>query len=130
MAPRLSHVLIFVCDLERMIAFYAAALGLRRHDSPDGGFVMMRSPTGAAIALHQVPAEVAAELDVKSPATWREDTATKLCFEVDDLASARQALLAAGGQAKEPWSWAGADYCDCADAEGNVLQLVAPTPPA
>ena len=122
--PRLTHVLLFSSDLERMAAFYAGALGFVREDSPDAGFVMMRAESGAAIALHGVSAEVAAEIALQSPAQWREETACKLCFEVDDLAAARQAVLDAGGQAPEPWSWAGSHFCDCADIEGNVLQLV------
>ena len=122
--PRLTHVLLFSSDLERMAAFYAGALGFVREASPDAGFVVMRAESGAAIALHAVSAEVAAEIALESPPRWREDTASKLCFEVDDLAAARQAVLDAGGQAREPWSWAGSHFCDCCDIEGNAVQLV------
>ncbi len=124
MAARLTDVLLFVTDLERVAAFYAGALGFVREASADAGFVTMRSDGGAALALHQVPAEVAAEIDLQAPARWREDTACKLCFAVGDLAAAREAVLAAGGQARAQWSWAGAEYCDCADIEGNPIQLV------
>ncbi len=121
---RLTHVLIFTTDLDRVAAFYAGALGYRREASADDGFVMMRAAAGADLALHQVPPHVAAELTLDAPPSWREDTALKLCFAVDDLAAARAAVVAHGGQAKAPWSWAGTDFCECVDVEGNVLQLV------
>ena len=122
--PRLSHVLIFTTDLERMARFYAGAFGLRRDDSGDANFVMMRSESGAEVALHQVPPHIAAEIALTSPPRWRDDTAFKVCFEVDDLAGQRQAILDHGGQAKAPWSWRGTDFCECADVEGNGLQLI------
>ena len=53
----------------------------------------------------------------------KNDTAYKLCFETDDLEATRAAVLAAGGLAKEPWVWEGTRYCECADPEGNVVQL-------
>lgn len=127
-APRLAHALIFAIDLERMATFYAAALGLVREDSSDPGFVTMRS-AGGGVALHQVPAEIAATVEVGAPPQWRDDAAVKLCFEVDDLAGARQAVLDAGGLAKAPWTWAGAEFCDGTDVEGNPLQLIARSTP-
>jgi len=30
-----------------------------------------------------------------------------------------------GGLAKDPWAWEGRRYCECADVEGNSLQLFA-----
>src|SRR5262245_41733559 len=106
---RLSHVLIFTTDIERMIAFYAGAFGYRREDSGDAGFVMMRADAGADLALHQVPPHIAAMIDLQSPPRWRDDTAFKLCFEVQDLATQRRAVLDHGGQARDPWSWSGSD---------------------
>jgi predicted enzyme related to lactoylglutathione lyase len=122
--PHLTHVLIFTTDLDRVAAFYAGAFGYRREDTADEGVVMMRGAGGADLALHQVPPDIAAEIALTSPPRWRDDTALKLCFAVDDLGGARAAVLAHGGQAKEPWSWAGTDFCECADVKGNSLQLV------
>lgn len=114
---------MFTCDLERVAAFYAAAMGMRREPSSDAGFVIMRASDGADVALHAVPDHVRAEIELQDPPRWREDTAYKLCFETDDLQAQRQAILDHGGQAKEPWSWDDKDFCECTDPEGNVIQL-------
>ena len=121
--PRLAHVFVFTSDLERMAAFYAGALGLRREDGADAGFVIMRAASGADVALHQIPPHIAETITIASPPEWREDTALKFCFETDDLAALRAAIVAHGGQAKEPWSWGGTEFCECTDPEGNVLQI-------
>ena len=120
---RLAHAFVFTSDIERMATFYAAAFGLRREDSADAGFIMMRGASGADLALHQVPDRIAAQITVGSPPRWRDDTAYKICFETDDLTAQRQAILQHGGQAKEPWSWEGTDFCECTDPEGNVVQI-------
>lgn len=125
---RLAHTFLFVCDLERMIAFYVDALGFTREDTADAGFVMLRGTGGGDLALHRVPDHVAAAIGLTSPAAWRDDSAMKLCFATDDLDAARRSILDHGGQAKSPWSWEGRAYCECADPEGNVVQLFAPAP--
>jgi predicted enzyme related to lactoylglutathione lyase len=119
----LAHVFVFTSDLERMAAFYAGALGLRRENTADAGFVMMRSGAGADVALHQVPPRIAAQIEITSPPRWRDDTALKICFVTDDLDAQRRAILDHGGQAKDPWSWNGTDFCECTDPEGNVIQI-------
>jgi predicted enzyme related to lactoylglutathione lyase len=120
---RLAHAFLFTCDIERMAEFYAAVFGLRREDSADAGFLMMRGTGGADLALHQVPERIAAQITIETPPQWRDDTAYKICFETDDLAALRGAILEHGGQAKEPWSWEGTEFCECTDPEGNVVQI-------
>lgn len=122
-SARLAHAFLFTCDIERTAAFYAVVFGLRREDSADAGFVMMRGAGGADLALHQVPARIAAQITIRTPPVWRDDTAYKICFETDDLAGLRQSILDHGGQAKEPWAWEGTDFCECTDPEGNVVQI-------
>jgi predicted enzyme related to lactoylglutathione lyase len=121
--PRLAHVFVFVSDLERMAAFYAGALALRRENSSDAGFVIMRATAGADVALHSLPPHIAASITIGSPPRWRDDTALKFCFETDDLDTQRRAILDHGGQAKDPWSWGGTRFCECTDPEGNVIQI-------
>lgn len=123
MQRRIAHVFVFASDLERMAAFYAAALGLRREDTADAGFVMMRAEHGADVALHQLPPHIAQEATITTPPRWRDDTALKFCVEVDDLDAQRRAILDHGGQAKAPWSWSGTEFCECTDPEGNVIQI-------
>jgi predicted enzyme related to lactoylglutathione lyase len=128
--PRLAHVFVFTHDLERMAAFYAAALGLRRENTADAGFVLMRARAGADVALHQLPPHIAAGITIDTPPRWRDDTALKICFETDDLDAQRRAIVAHGGQAKDPWSWGGTDFCECTDPEGNVIQIFVRSPAA
>ena len=124
---RLAHAFVFVVDLERTAEFYAGAFGMRRENSSDGAFVIMRARTaGADVAIHRVPAQLAAQMPVDDPPRWRDDTAYKICFETDDVAALRSAILAHGGQAKQPWSWEGREFCECADPEGNVVQIFGP----
>ena len=120
---RLAHGFVFVVDFERVVAFYEGAFGMRREPSSDDGFVIMRGRGDAGVAIHRVPPHIASQMPVASPPRWRDDTAYKLCFETDDLAAQRAAILAHGGQAKEPWSWEGTDFCECTDPEGNVVQI-------
>jgi predicted enzyme related to lactoylglutathione lyase len=120
---RLTHGFVFVRDLEQMATFYAGAFGMRRENSADAGFVIMRASAGADVAIHRLPPHIAEQVRIDDPARWRDDTAYKLCFETDDLAAQRALILAHGGQAKEPWSWGGIDFCECADPEGNVVQI-------
>ncbi|MBC8066914.1 MAG: VOC family protein [Deltaproteobacteria bacterium] len=121
--PRLAHVFVFTAELERMAAFYAGAMGLTREDSSDAGFVVMRASSGADVALHQVPPHILEQIDLQSPARWRDDTALKMSFQTDDLDAQRQAILDHGGQAKQPWSWENTRFCECTDPEGNVVQI-------
>jgi predicted enzyme related to lactoylglutathione lyase len=120
---RLAHAFVFVVDLERVAAFYAGAFGMRRENSSDAGFVIMRGSAGAGVAIHRVPPHVAAQMPITDPPRWRDDTAYKITFETDDLPAQRAAILAHGGQAKEPWSWEDKEFCECTDPEGNVVQI-------
>lgn len=120
-AVTFSHALIFVSDMKKMIAFYTSTFAFTLEPSSDDGFVFLRGTRGGDLALHRLPPQVMGEL--ADPPVWREDSATKLCFAVENIDVARTQLLAAGGQARSPWSWEGTTFCECADPEGNVIQL-------
>lgn len=126
-AARLSHGFVFVKHLEPMIRFYEGAFGMTCRRSSDAGYVIMEAPDGGAdVALHTLPAPIAEQIHLSQPPRWRDDTCYKLCFATDDLEGLRAAILAHGGQAKEPWEWEGTRYCECADPEGNVVQILTP----
>lgn len=120
---RLAHVMIFAKHLEPMAAFYQRAFDMTREPSSDPGFMIMRTPSGAGIALHALPPRIADEIELTSPPRWRDDTAYKVCFEVADLDAQRKRITDHGGQVKEPWTWEGTRFCECADPEGNALQI-------
>jgi predicted enzyme related to lactoylglutathione lyase len=122
-SSRLAHAFVFASDLERVAAFYGRAFGMRREPSSDAGFVMMRAGAGADLAIHALSPAIVAQIELDDPPRWRDDTAYKICFETDDLAGQRALILKFGGQAKEPWSWEGTEFCECTDPEGNVVQI-------
>jgi predicted enzyme related to lactoylglutathione lyase len=127
-AARLSHGFVFVKQLEPMVRFYEGAFGMTCRRSSHPGFVTMEAPDGAGVALHALPAPIAEQSCLAQPPRWREDTAYKLCFATDDLDGLRAAILAHGGQAKEPWAWEETRFCECTDPEGNVVQVFTPPP--
>src|SRR5688572_11417255 len=123
---RLAHVMIFTKSLQPMVAFYESVFGLVSEPSSDARFIVLRSNAGAGIALHALPPHIADCIELKSPPEWREHTAYKICFEVEDLLAHRDRILAHGGQAKEPWEWERTRFCECTDLEGNVIQIFTP----
>ena len=125
--PRLSHVMIFVKDVPKMAAFYERAFAFTPEPTSNQGFVELKARNGAGIALHALP-EVFANVAVQTPAAWRDEACQKVCIEVADLDTHRQRILTAGGQAKDPWHWERSRFCECADPEGNVLQIFEKSP--
>jgi len=122
MPARLAHVLVFVADHARVARFYQAVLGW-----PSATSVVSRAANlarGTELLADSLPPEVLAPRAADAPLVWREDTALKPCFAVDDHEAARAAVDAHGGATREPWTWEGATHVDCADPEGNIFQLV------
>jgi catechol 2,3-dioxygenase-like lactoylglutathione lyase family enzyme len=112
---QLDGVMLFVAELEPMVAFYREAAGFRpieetRLDD------WVEFDTGAArFALHQIPRHIG----VTPSPTPREQGSCKPILAVDDLAAARERLAAAGATILER-PWGGWDF---ADPEGNVIGL-------
>lgn len=121
--PRLAHVMIFAKNLAPMVTFYESVFDLVSEPSSDPGYIVLKSNAGAGIALHALPAALAECIELTSPPEWRNQTAYKVCFEVEDLEGHRFRILNHGGQAKEPWAWEKTRFCECTDIEGNVIQI-------
>ncbi|UWZ86777.1 VOC family protein [Occallatibacter riparius] len=117
----LSGSMIYVKDLERMKSFYADLLGIQPTDSTEGWVSF--DADGMLLALHAIPAEIAAGIEIAYPAVLREDAAVKLLFEMPDVEAARERLESLGTQTlRRPWQRAG-EACDVVDPEGNIVQL-------
>src|SRR3954467_1777444 len=105
------YLMLWVADMDRACAFYKSALGLTEaYRSPEGTELRFG---GATLALHSRAARVTHQH-------------TGLGFEVDDLASACQAVTAAGGEVvagptDRPDE--GIRVADCADTEGNRFSV-------
>ena len=110
---QLTSAMLFVVDLAAMEAFYRDAAGFvpvegtRLDDWIEFDTGEMR------LALHAIPAHIGA---TASPAP-REDASCKLILTIEDLAAARERLVAAGATILDR-PWGGWDF---GDPEGNVV---------
>ena len=110
---QLDGVMLFVAELEPMIAFYRDAAGFRPIEETRTEDWVEFDTGGARFSLHQIPRH----FGVTPSAAPRETGSCKPILAVGDLAAARQRLAAAGATILDrPWgSW------DFADPEGNVI---------
>lgn len=122
--PRLAYVMVFTKAIEPMATFYENAFSLEREPSNAPGWLVLKSKTGAGIALHMLPPHIIDTIELTTPPRWRDDTAYKICFEVEDLDAQRQRVLDHGGHAKASWSSENTRFCECTDPEGNVVQIL------
>ena len=121
MAARLTRIILYVQDVERLAAFYRDALGLAVVEQIPGEWAVLKA--GACeLALHRVgkPYRVA------DPQSWKAESNAKLVLSVDrDLEELRAELMAKGvamGRIKS-YPPLTAPLCDGTDPEGNVFQL-------
>lgn len=118
---------VYVLDLPRLAAFYAAVLGLAQRHADDTHAVL-QSPD-FQLVLHAIPPAIARDIRIAVPPVAREDTPIKLFFTVDALARAQAQVRRLGGVADAPaWDGPGFHAADVLDPEGNVLQLREPRP--
>ena len=118
---RLRRAMIFTKNIERMASFYRDGLGLAPLSAESGKGWLEFEAGGVALALHELPAHIAKEIEITSPPTPREGTPIKLVFEVPDIEIARVHLINHGAVMAEPSAWGS---CDGTDPEGNVFQIV------
>jgi predicted enzyme related to lactoylglutathione lyase len=113
--------MIFTKNTERMATFYRDALGLTPLSAESSNGWLEFDAGGVALALHEIPAHIAKDIEITSPPTIREGTPIKLVFEVQDIEVARLHLINHGAVMAEPSAWGS---CDGTDPEGNVFQVV------
>lgn len=90
-------------------------------DSTDGWATFETG--GVVFALHAIPAEIAKNIEIKSPPAPREEDPVKLIFEVKDVEFERIRLESLGIQVlRRPWQRPG-ETCDAVDPEGNIFQI-------
>jgi len=78
---------------------------------------------GIRFALHAVPADIAANIDIASPPVPRENQTVKLIFEVKDVEAERERLESLGARTlRRDWQKPG-EACDAIDPEGNIFQF-------
>lgn len=118
---KLATVILFAKDVARLRAFYGDLLGLSViEDQP--GWVRFDAG-GCAVALHAIPAPIAAAITIEDPPVAREDTPIKLAFQVEDVALERERLIAGCARMGELKRFGAVALCDGVDPEGNVFQI-------
>jgi predicted enzyme related to lactoylglutathione lyase len=106
-----------------MRKFYSDLLGAKPANQNMTDVWASFDTAGGRFALHAIPAEIAKNIKIKSPATPREEDPIKLIFEVNDVESERARLESLGAQMlRRPWQEPG-EACDAVDPEGNVFQI-------
>ncbi len=119
--------MIYVSDLASMTAFYCGCLGFVGVESA-GDFAVLETPA-LTLSLVLVPAGVAGRIGTPGPQRRRSGTPVKLGFAVASIAALRPVAAALGGEVDPvatEWDFRGQRRCDCADPEGNVIQLLEP----
>jgi len=120
---KLGSAVLYVKDLERMKRFYTEILGTNPTNQAFTDVWATFETGGARFALHAVPAEIAKNIEIKSPPIPRAEDPLKLIFEVDDVESERARLESFGIEVlRRHWQKPG-ESCDAVDPEGNVFQI-------
>lgn len=113
---RLAMTMIFVKDLAKMSEFYTNVMGLvpiaaKRWDN----YVEFESGFG----LHQIPKEIAANIEISDPPKAREKAPAKFFFGAANAAAEEARLRSLGvPEIKRPWG-----STDWLDPEGNVFTI-------
>lgn len=121
-APARAGLFIYAVDHRRMAEFYAAVAGmLERHATAE---MIILESADIQLLVHRIPPQIAAEIVIETPPRHREDAALKFFLTVPDLAEARRAARAHGGDVLEPrWQGPGFVVHNAVDPEGNLFQL-------
>ena len=114
---QLDGVMLFVAELEPMVAFYRDVIGFPVVEDTRLDDWVEFDTGEVRFALHQIPRHFGA---TPSP-TPRETSTCKPILAVDDLTAARERLAAAGATILDR-PWGGWDF---ADPEGNVIGVKA-----
>jgi len=122
LGPARAGVFVYAVDMERVARFYAAVAGMDRLHAREE-LVVLQSPD-IQLLVHQIPADIGAEIVIASPPVRRENSALKFFFTVPDLAEASATAARLGGEVfDERWQGPGFVACNAMDPEGNVFQL-------
>ena len=121
---RRMQVVLYAKNLKIVQAFYQTVFELSvEHSEPN--HVVLGSAVSQLVII-QVPASIAATIDIADPPARRTQTPVKMVFEVTSLAAARDAARKFGGgldPAEREWAFQGYQACDGHDPEGNVVQF-------
>lgn len=115
---------LYVKDVARMTAFYAAVAGMPVIES-EPTWARLATPT-FELVVHSIPPHIAATFEISTPPERREEAAIKLIIPVPDIVDARATVATLGGALNPPereWQLGDLRVCDGHDPEGNVFQV-------
>jgi catechol-2,3-dioxygenase len=121
MEARLTRIILYVQDVDRLSAFYRDMLGLAAVEEIPGEWAVLRAGT-CELALHRV----GKAYRVDDAEGWTAESNAKLMLTVDrDLKELRAELVAKGVPMHNIKSYPGltGPLCDGTDPEGNIFQL-------
>ena len=111
---------LFVKDLPRVAAFYAAALGMQRTFGDEHHSVL--NCRGFELIVHQIPKHLADQIKIEQPPVRRVWGAVRLDFPVESIDECRRSARSLGGDIDDaPPSWANhnSSFFFGYDPEGN-----------
>ena len=114
--------MIFAKDMQAMTAFYRDVIGMQEAPGGSADWQVLTSD-GAELALHAIPKDVAAKIEIAEPPRPRHDVPVKVCFRASDPKAVREELLAKGVQMFESSGFGDLVLCDGTDPEGNMIQF-------
>ena len=111
--------MLFVKDLDRMVAFYRDVLGLEPlEETRLESWVEFRGD-GPRFSLHAIPPGIATAIDIDSPPRPREQSNAKLSYAVQSVDATLEKIEAMGlPLLRRPWGGT-----EAVDPEGNVFAL-------
>jgi predicted enzyme related to lactoylglutathione lyase len=120
--PSQAGLFIYAKDLERITHFYESVLGMSRlHTTKEMVVLQLQN---LQLIVHYIPEHIPSTFEITTPPERREDTALKFFFTVENIANARTATAALGGEVfDEQWQGPGFNVCNACDPEGNIFQL-------
>ncbi len=125
---RLDSVMLYVKDFPAMRKFYQKMLRTPPVNTEWTDTWALFDLGGVRFALHAIPEEYAAQIEISSPPKARENDPVKLIFAVDNLQGEKSRLEALGGTLiQRPWQGP-ATECDFMDPEGNVFRISSVAP--
>jgi catechol 2,3-dioxygenase-like lactoylglutathione lyase family enzyme len=115
---------MYAKHLDRLVEFYRA-LGLAVTEAEPGDYAVLMGP-GVELSIVQIPAPIAAQIEIASPPQVRSNTPIKLAFTVSSIDETLAAAGALGGgipDGAKRWQFRGHSMQDAVDPEGNRYQL-------
>lgn len=113
--------MLFVKDLDLMVAFYRDALGLEPIEATRREDWVEFEGEGVRFSLHRIPPAVAAGIRIDSPPRPREQSSARLTFAVASVDATLRKIEEMGlPLLRRPWGGT-----EAVDPEGNVFAVTA-----